>query len=73
MSSNLNQFYFLPHGDRESASLALVDHPSSDCFTLKIPDGVDVFIKSTSLVLHFFLVAWLKLNLMLLLDQLSLA
>ena len=54
MSSSLNQFYFLPHGDREGASLALVDNPSSDCVTLKIPDGVDVLLNWPALYPIFF-------------------
>ena len=45
----------LPH---EGASLTLVGHPSSDGVTIKMPYGVD---------------GWLKLNLALLLDQLRLA
>ena len=47
----------------EDASLALVGHPYIDGVTIRIPYGVDV-------LLHL---RWLKLNLALLLDQLSLA
>ena len=50
----------------EDASLALVDHLSSDGVTIKIPYEVDV-------LLQLFLLGWLKLNLTLLLDQLRLA
>ena len=47
---------------RENASSALVGHPSSDVVTIKLP------------VLHpIFSLAWLKLNLILLLNQLKLA
>ena len=56
------------------ASLALVGHPSSDGTTIKLPYGVDVLLyRSTSLAHHLFLLGWLKLNLILLLDQLKLA
>ena len=58
----------------EGASLALVSPPSSDGATIEIPYGVNVLaIASTSLPPHLFLVEWLKLNLILLLDQLRLA
>ena len=58
----------------EGASLALVGHPSSDGTTIKLPYGVDVLLyRSTSLTHHLFLLGWLKLNLILLLDQLKLA
>ena len=55
----------------KGASLALVDHPSSDGITMKIPYGVDVFT-SITFASHLFLLGWLKLNLALL-DQLRLA
>ena len=48
----------------EGASLALVGHPSSDDVIIKMHYGVDAP--------HFFLLGWLKLNLILLLDQLRL-
>ena len=58
----------------EGASLALVGHPSSDSVTIRVPYEVfRCFITSTSLLLHLFLLGWLKLNLILLLDQLRLA
>ena len=57
----------------KGASLALVGHPSSDGTTIKIPFGVDVFITLTSFTPHLFLFGCLKLNLILLLDQLRLA
>ena len=57
----------------EGASLALVDHPSSDGFTIKIPYGGRCFITLTSFTRHLFLLGWLKLNLMLLLDKFRLA
>ena len=37
----------------EGTSLSLVDHPSSDGITIKIPYGVRCFITSTSLALIF--------------------
>ena len=55
-----------------SASLALVDHSYSDGATKKMPYGVDVFT-TISIVPHLFLLGWLKLILVLLLDQLRLA
>ena len=54
----------------EGASLALVGHPSSDVVAIKMPYGVDILHQSAS---HLFLLGWLKLNLILLLDQLRLA
>ena len=51
----------------EGASLALVRHSSNDGVTIKTPCG-RCFITSTSLAPHLFLLDWLKLNLMLLLD-----
>ena len=62
----------------EGAFLALVGHLSSDGITIKIPHQKNAlwgrcFITSTSLAHHLFLLGWLKLNLILLLDQLRLA
>ena len=56
----------------ESASLALVGHPSSDCVTMKMPYGIDV-LHEPSLAPHLFILGWSELNLPLLLDQLRLA
>ena len=57
----------------EGAYLALVGHPSSDGITIKIPFGVDVLLHQPALHHQLFLLGWLKLNLILLLDQLRLA
>ena len=57
----------------EGASLALVSHPASDGFTIKNTLWGRYFITSTNLAPHLFLLAWLTLNLMLLLDLLRLA
>ena len=56
----------------EGASLTLVGHPSSDGVNKNTLWGKR-FITSTSLISHLFLLVWLKLNLILLLDQLRLA
>ena len=55
----------------EGASLALVDHAYRDGATKKMPYGVNVFT-TISIAPHLFLLRWLKLNLVLLLDQLKL-
>ena len=55
----------------EDASLALVDHPSSDGITIKCLMGY--MFNIDQLAPHLFLLGWLKLNLALLLDQLRLA
>ena len=55
----------------EGASLALVGHPSSDGVTIEIPYGVDVLLYKTSLTPHLLLLGWLKLNLILLLNQID--
>ena len=55
----------------EGASLTLVGYPFSDDITIKICYGV-CFVALTSLTPHLFLSGWLKLNLILLLDQLKL-
>ena len=52
----------------EVASLALVGHSPSDGITIKIPYVVDFLLNRPALLL-----GWLKLNLILLLDQLRLA
>ena len=49
------------------ASVALIDHPSSDGVTIKIPLWGRCFTTPTNLVPHLFLLGWLKLNLILLL------
>ena len=46
---------------------------SKKTITLVGRDGVDVFVTSTSLAPHLFLLGWLKLNPILLLDQMRLA
>ena len=56
----------------EGTSLALVGHPSSDGFMIKMPYGVDL-LNRPALHPHLFLLGWLKPNLALLLDQLRLA
>ena len=56
----------------EGASLALVGHPSSDGVTIKIPYWVDVLLHQPALHPHLFLLGWLQLNLILLLDHLRL-
>ena len=57
---------------RESASLALVGHPSSDGVTMKIPYKLDVLLHQPAS--HpIFRIGWLKLNSTLSLDQLRLA
>ena len=53
---------------RKGASLALVGHHSSDSVTIKIPYGVDVLLHRPAS--HLFRLGWLKLNRILLLDQL---
>ena len=53
----------------EGASLALVRHPSSNSIVTKIPFVVDVLLHQPAS--HIFLLRWLKLNLILLLDQLK--
>ena len=53
---------------QEGASLALVDHPSSDVVTIKIHYGIDVLLHRPASHPHC-----LKLNLTLLLDRLRLA
>ena len=58
---------------REGASLALVGRPSSDGNTIKIPYDVDVLLHRPASHPNLFLLGWLKLNLILLLDQLRLA
>ena len=55
----------------EGASLALVGHPSGDDITIK-NTVLRFFIASTSLSPQVFLLGLLKLNLILLLDQLKL-
>ena len=57
----------------EGASLAMVDHPSSDVIMIKNTLWDGCFITLTSLVPHLFLLGLLKLNLILFLDQLRLA
>ena len=54
----------------EGASLALVGHPSIDGVTIKIDQPWPTL---TNLISHLFLLGWLKLNPILLLDQLRLA
>ena len=56
----------------EGASLALVSHSSSDGATIKMPYRVDV-LHQPALHPHLFLLGCLKLNMVLLLDQLRLA
>ena len=56
----------------EGASLALAGHPSSDV-TVKIPYVVDVLLQRPGLAPYLFLLGWLRLNLILLVDQLRLA
>ena len=57
----------------EGASLALVGHASSDGSHYKNTLQGSCFITLTSLAPQFFLLGCLKLNLILLLDQLRLA
>ena len=67
MSSGVSLTYW-----GEGVSLALAGHHSSDGITVKIPYGVDVLLHQPALH-SIFLLGWLKLNLILLLDQLRLA
>ena len=55
-----------------ASSPALVDQPSGDDILIKIPYGVDVLLHRPALHLIFSYCIWLKLNLILLLDQLRL-
>ena len=55
-------------------SLALIGRPSSDGVTIKIPYGVDFYYTDQSRTQSYlFLLVWFKLNLILLLDQFTLA
>ena len=55
-------------------SLALIGRPSSDGVTIKIPYGVDFHYTDQSRTQSYlFLLVWFKLNLILLLDQFTLA
>ena len=54
-------------------SLALLGHPSSDGVIIKIPYVVDVLLHRPDLAPHLFLLSWLKLCLIVSLDQLRLA
>ena len=55
-----------------ASSSALVDQPSGNGILVKIPYGVDVLLHRPALHLIFSYCIWLKLNLILLLDQLRL-
>ena len=57
----------------EGASVALVGHPFSDGVTIKIPYGVDILLHPSASHPNFSCMGYLKLNLILLLDQLRLA
>ena len=55
-------------------SLALIGRPSSDGVTIKIPYGVDFYYTDQPRTQSYlFLLVWFKLNLILLLDQFTLA
>ena len=74
-------FFLLPFIPRDieilgccpAGSLALAGHPFSDDITIKNTLWGRCFITSTSLAPYLFLLGWLKLNLILSLDQLRLA
>ena len=61
----------LPHGERSLFSLAWP--PLCDGVIIKIPHVVDVLLHRPDLAPHFFLLSWLKLCLIVSLDQLRLA
>ena len=52
----------LTHGEKVPLYPWLIDRPSSDGVTIKIPYGVEV-VTLTSLAPHLFQMGWLKLNL----------